>query len=80
MRIWSPTYSEGHICPEQACKLQFRLRELPSCLCSATALAVCFKGGVAGLDAKETGNKLYQPKFEFTSLVLRDCLKSELAD
>ena len=34
-----------------ACKLKFRLRDLTSCLCSAAALAVSFKGRVAGVDA-----------------------------
>ena len=41
---------------DQACKLKFRLREASSCLCSAAALAVCFKGRFAGLEAIETGN------------------------
>ena len=52
----------------QVCKLKLGLRELTSCLCSAAALAVCFEGHVAGLNATETGNKLSQHTFEFPSL------------
>ena len=59
-------------CYEQACNLKCRLRELTSSLCSATALAVCFEGQVAGLDTTETGNEFSQPKFEFTSLAMRE--------
>ena len=44
-------------------KLKFRLRELTSCLCSAAAPAVCFKGCMAGLDTTETGIDIYQLKF-----------------
>ena len=47
----------------QACKLKFRLRELTSCLCSASACAVCFEGRMAGLDTTETGYEFSQPKF-----------------
>ena len=46
---------------KQACKLKSKLRELTSCLCSAPAMAVCFEGRVAGLNATETGNELSQP-------------------
>ena len=46
----------------QACKLKIRLIDLTSCLCSAAALAVCFKGRVAGVDAMETGNEFSQLK------------------
>ena len=56
---------------EQACKLKFRLRDLNSCLCSAAALAVSFEGCMSGLNATETGSELSQPKFQFTSLMLR---------
>ena len=52
----------------QACVLKFKLRELPSCLCSAAAWAVCFEGSVAGVNATETGNEVSQPTLEFTSL------------
>ena len=55
---------------ELVCKLKYRLREVTSCWCSAAALAICFEGRVAGLDAAITGNKLYQLKFEFTSLLI----------
>ena len=48
---------------DQACKLKFRLRETSSCLCSAAAVAVCFKGRLAGLEAIESGNELSQPNF-----------------
>ena len=44
-------------------ELKFRLREHTSCLCSAAALAVCFKGRMAGQDARETGNEFSQLKF-----------------
>ena len=47
---------------DQACALKLRLRELTSCLCSPTALAVCFEGRMAGLDATETGNEFSQLK------------------
>ena len=55
--------------PSKACKIKFRLRELISCLCSAAALAVCFEGRVAGLEATETGNEISQPKFELARLL-----------
>ena len=58
----------------QACLLQFRLRELNSCKCSAAAPAVCFKGRVAGPDATETGNELSQLKFQFSSLLINEDL------
>ena len=48
---------------DQACKLKLRLGELSSCLCSAAALAVCFEGCMAGLDATGTGNELSQSTF-----------------
>ena len=51
------------VCTNQACKLKFRLKDLTSCLCSAAAPAVCFKGLVAGVDATETGNEFSQLKF-----------------
>ena len=60
----------------QACKLIFRLIELTSCLCSDSALAVCFEGRITGLDATETGNDLSQPKFEFTGLRIYHLLSS----
>ena len=50
----------------EACTLKFSLRDFTSCLCSAAALAVCFKGlvaGVGGVDATETGNEFSQLKF-----------------
>ena len=46
-----------------ACKLKFRLRELPSCSCSTVAPVVCFQGRVAGLDATEAGNEFFKLKF-----------------
>ena len=54
----------------QACKFKFRLRDLISCSCSTSALAVCFEGRLAGPDATETGNELSQPKFELTRLLV----------
>ena len=59
---------------KQACKLKFRLRDFTSCLCSAAAPAVCFKGRVAGEDAIETGNEFSQLKFSFTRLSIRNTL------
>ena len=53
---------------DQACKLKFRLTELTSCLRSAPAPAVFFKGGVAGVEATETGTEFSQLKYLFTSL------------
>ena len=54
------------------CKLKLRLREFTSCLCSTIASAVCFEGCLAGPDATETGNEVSQPKFGFTSLLMRE--------
>ena len=54
----------------QTCKLKFRLRELISCLCFDAALAVCFEGRVASLDATETENEFSQLRFWFTSLIM----------
>ena len=62
----------------QACKLKFRLREhflAHPVFVPPAALAVCFEGSVAGLDATETGNELSQPTFEFTSLAICDKIK-----
>ena len=47
---------------EQACKLKFRLRDFTSCLFSAAAPAVCFKGRVDGVDTIEEGNEFSQLK------------------
>ena len=55
---------------QQAWKLKFRLRNLTSCWYSSATSAVCFKGCVAGADKRETGNKFYQLKFWFTSLII----------
>ena len=65
---------------EQACKPKFRLKELASILCSATVLVVCFEGCMAGLDATEIGNELYQPTFEFASLAMTNKLHSSLCE
>ena len=54
----------------QACKLKFRLRVLTSCLCSTAALAVWFKGRVAGVDI--AGNEVSHLIFQFTSLLILD--------
>ena len=47
----------------QACKLQFRLRDITSCLYSVAALAICYKGRVAGVDGTEAGKEFSQLKF-----------------
>ena len=44
-------------------KPKFRVREHTSCLCSTAALAVCFKGHMAGLDTTETVNEFSQLKY-----------------
>ena len=43
----------GH---EQACKLKFKLRDFTLCLCSTAALAVCFEGSAAVVNATESLN------------------------
>ena len=48
------------------------LREVTSCLCSAVAPAVCFKGRVAGVNATETRNEVSQPTLEFIPLLSVD--------
>ena len=67
--------SERDFSYTQACKLKFRLRDFTSCLCSAAAPAVCFKGCVAGVDAIETGNEFSQLKFN-----LHACNSSKQAE
>ena len=39
-------------------------------MCSGAAPAVCFAGCLGGLDARETGYELSQPKFELSSLLI----------
>ena len=63
------TFAKTLIFDHQACKIKFRWRELTSCLCATTVMAVCFEGCMVGLEATETGNEPSKPKFEFKSLL-----------